>query len=504
MISRRRLLELLVCLPAPLCLLLVAGLVGRAVLYRDQIDAGYRAGARAAMEAADYEKARVFYSRLIDSNNSADPQDRLNWARILGQSGDPLAANAVLNELAPDDAVGYSLAHRQRALMLTAMTEQKPVTANPNSANPNSANPNTEGLNTEGTSSTDSDPASPEMTRPNPALLEQLHWHLKHGARDDSSEAHRLWASYFVKVGKLDEAVARMELAARREPNLWLTAARLAGATGDTTSMDRFLDRARQAAKDALDDHPHDVQQRLMLVQAMVQQGRLDESEQTLAEGLRATGDPMLRRASADLMLLKFDRATDTEMDERISFLANASTLDPNNPALYARMVTYYQSLSGDAEKASLRAALQRAIVKGNGTGFAHFALGSIFWLEEDLKQSLFHLEQAFELRPQMLDVANNLAWLLAKGPEPDLERAEKLIRSAIEKRPNDIRYRDTLATVLEEAQRWDEALLELERVLSATAGKKDSSLHKRLAKTYRALGNESLAKMHEEEADAE
>ena len=122
--------------------------------------------------------------------------------------------------------------------------------------------------------------------------------------------------------------------------------------------------------------------------------------------------------------------------------------------------------------------------------------------MEENHKESLFHLEKAFELSPQMLDVANNLAWLLAKGPEPDLERAEKLIRSAIEKRPNDIRYHDTLAGVLEESQRWDEALVELEKVLSVTSGNASPDLHTRLAKVYRALGNESMAEMHEEEAE--
>lgn len=452
----------LLCIPAPLCLLIVAFLVGRALIYSDKIDGRYRDGARKAMEAEDYEKARVYYSRLVESGEAADPQDRLNWAKILGQAGESAAARAILTELAPDATVGYGPAHRQRALILTAESERTP----------------------------------------DPAILEQLYWHLRHGAREDTAEAHRLWASYFLKVNKPQDAVSRLESAARKDPNLWLTAARLAGAVGQTDSMNRFLDRAKVNTKTILDSNPHDVQQRLMLVQAMVQEDQLDEAERVLAEGLRVVDDPTLRRACSDLMLLKFDRTNDDDISVRVSYLSEASKFDANNPAIYARMVGFYQSQKSDAAKKGLRSSLQRAIVQGKGTAFAHFALGSVFWLEKDQKQSLFHLEKAFELAPQMLDVANNLAWLLAKGPEPDLERAEELIRSAIEKRPNDVRYHDTLAGVLEESQRWDEALVELEKVLSATSGRTSPDLHKRLATVYRALGNKSMAEMHEEEAE--
>src|SRR5438445_652901 len=73
------------------------------------------------------------------------------------------------------------------------------------------------------------------------------------------------------------------------------------------------------------------------------------------------------------------------------------------------------------------------------------------------------HLEQAFRLAPQEGLVANNLAWLLAQPPSPDLPRALALIDSVLARWPDQPNYLETRGQILVKLQRWNEALADLE-----------------------------------------
>ena len=90
----------------------------------DDIEARYRQGAQAAMDANDIPLAKTYFSRIVSDHELSD-QDRLNWAMILSNSGEPERAQQVLDELAPDDQLGYLPAHRVKALALAAQLATK-------------------------------------------------------------------------------------------------------------------------------------------------------------------------------------------------------------------------------------------------------------------------------------------------------------------------------------------------------------------------------------------
>ena len=111
-------------------------------------------------------------------------------------------------------------------------------------------------------------------------------------------------------------------------------------------------------------------------------------------------------------------------------------------------------------------------------------------------KLARFHIEKAFELDPRFGVVANNLAWVLANDAEnPDLERAYELSKDVVERFPNDPLMRDTYATVLMKQEKYQEALVEFEKVLATIRGKKN--VHTKLAFVYGELGMEDMKEVH-------
>jgi hypothetical protein len=80
-------------------------------------------------------------------------------------------------------------------------------------------------------------------------------------------------------------------------------------------------------------------------------------------------------------------------------------------------------------------------------------------WLATARLCARFDDERALQLQPNLTDVANNFARLLAQGDSPDLPRSLAMIESAISKRPGDYRYRDTRGIIWMKMQRWDDAL---------------------------------------------
>jgi predicted Zn-dependent protease len=91
--------------------------------------------------------------------------------------------------------------------------------------------------------------------------------------------------------------------------------------------------------------------------------------------------------------------------------------------------------------------------------------------------------------------VANNLAWVIAHGPKPDLPRALALSNLALERNPNEPNFRGTHGHILVRLGKWKEALPDLEAAL--VKDPKNATLHLDLAETYDRLGVPGVAAEH-------
>lgn len=458
-------------IPTLLCVGFVGSII-RANMIRDTVDAHYRALAKQAISDADYSRARIIYSRLIDENRIIDPKDLFDYFEVLSRDGDTVAANGLLDQLAPDSDTGHPEAHRVKSIQIARML------ARGDSAEDNS-----------------------EMTD---RLVKQLRHHLTRSGSDNPLELCDLWAAYHFRIGQEKQALQKLVESAAYAPERWMSAAEACAAIGDERQQDKCYRNAESHYLSKLKADPLDHQSRIGLAKAFVQTKRADSATTLLSEGLDIADCPELRRAAADLRLFKLDQLPDPLVDHFPDFmrlLGQAFELDPTNPHAYGRLMAAFKASKSDEQSNKLRESLQRLVAQGDSIAFAHFSLGALYWQDEDLDNAIWHTEKALQIDPGLMDVANNAAWFEGQREGGDLQRALQLIDLAIAKQPNRLEYRDTKAMILVKLELWDQALVELERLLPNCVGSKRKNLHTTLSTVYSALGKSELAKLHLEEA---
>lgn len=138
-------------------------------------------------------------------------------------------------------------------------------------------------------------------------------------------------------------------------------------------------------------------------------------------------------------------------------------------------------------------------MARGAATGPVRYALGLDAWEHGRAAEARLHWEEACRLWPEMPAFANNLAWVLGTGPNPDLPRALDTINPVIARWPGDPRFRETRGQILARMRHWKEALPDLETALSVYPD--DPELHRTLADTYEHLGAPAMAAEHRKRA---
>jgi len=450
--------------PVVVVLVGLAVLLLHASLVPAEIRSRYLEAAREAMANDRIDLSKIYYGRLLEEGQDIGPQDQMNWASILAANGEGVAAQRVIERLAPDGRPGYGPAHRQRAIQLVS------------------------GVST----STD------------PKHLELLQFHLKNIGSDQSPEVNKMWAAFYFAVGQPKAALSRLQAAAAKEPGLWLGLAGLAKQLSEENVYRTALKNAETHYLAALEKNPFDAESRDLVSRVYIASERVEEAQAIIDQGLKLQDIPAIHRSAANILLYRFDelrKKENSNFDTANRLLAAAFGHDPNYPEIYNRLVQMYQELESESERMALRANLEALVAEGNVTPFAHFSLGSIDWLQGEQDQALWHLEKAYELDSNLLNVANNLAWVLAVREPADLGRAYAVAKSVVERAPDQVRFRDTFATILMKQERWDEAVVEFERILAKSSDKQ--RIHANLAIIYEALGRQSLADLHRDQAQA-
>lgn len=145
-------------------------------------------------------------------------------------------------------------------------------------------------------------------------------------------------------------------------------------------------------------------------------------------------------------------------------------------------------------------AALQVALVRGISPGVSHFIRGTGALLKGNTEAAVMHLEIAAKTLPQSDVILNNLACVIAKRQDGDLERALLLIDSVIQRnqQPSPYFY-DTRGQILCKLGRYKEAIPDLEAALALPALAKDA--HQALGECYKNLAADQLSQQHFAEA---
>ena len=447
----------------PLSMLAFLGFVlFQVYAHADDIESRYRQGAQAAMDANDIPRAKTFFTRIVNEHQLSD-QDRLNWAMILSNTGEPLQAQQVLDELAPDDRLGFLPAHRVKALSLAAQLGRKQ----------------------------------------DAETLRKLHSQLEF-VGDNSPQINHAWALYYLAVDQTDTALGYLGAAAKADPQFLLMIADINERKGRQTARDRALKQAEEDYRRVVARDPLNVENRVKLARVLARLKKYKEAEQTLRTGLRLTKDIYLRQAAADYYVMRYDLASrdGKPFSEQFAFLQKALTQDETYLTVYERLIQLYQRQADKAEAASIKAALMQAVAGDEPSAMAHFALSNLYWIEGDLDKAQWHVRQAYELDPEFVLVINNLAWMMAHKEDPDLERALTLAETALKTAPEDPRFLDTYGSILVLQEKYDDAITALQKALPTNDPQVSKSIHEQLAVCYEAINQPELAKLHYEKVN--
>jgi tetratricopeptide (TPR) repeat protein len=122
-------------------------------------------------------------------------------------------------------------------------------------------------------------------------------------------------------------------------------------------------------------------------------------------------------------------------------------------------------SHSPDETGLAAQKAVQQQLAQSSGTTLAWWR----FWLATDARlhhqpeDLRAHLQKAYQIAPEIPQIANDLAMDLAFGQPVDLARALAVVQPVVEKFPDNPGFRDTRGRILLKLGRYAEAASDLE-----------------------------------------
>jgi tetratricopeptide (TPR) repeat protein len=218
------------------------------------------------------------------------------------------------------------------------------------------------------------------------------------------------------------------------------------------TADPRALRAAELHLRNGLRSQPDSGAGNVLMARVYLATGRLKEAVAILEHGLDLTGAPGYRTALAEVYLARAERqdgqTTEGEsLGTQLALLESGLIQDPRNARLLNRFAELIQLDGPGASRR--RGALRALLVRGRATAGVHLALAVDAREQGDLRVARSHFAHATRLAPRMKVVANNLAWVLADSPSPQLTRALNLINLAVEQNPDDLRLRETRDAIL-------------------------------------------------------
>jgi Tfp pilus assembly protein PilF len=279
--------------------------------------------------------------------------------------------------------------------------------------------------------------------------------------QNPSPLAYREIADSLFRMKKYAEAAATLdELIARypdeKNPNLLVL---LAG----IRRMADLPEAALEAAREALKLDPTDSGAQVLLIQLLSQTGKLDEA---------------------------------------VEIARNALKDDPANPD-FNRLLGYILTQFGRTDEAI---ALYRGLLERypNKTEIVHLARSglSVAYINlGEYAKGEAELEALLDLDPNESGVNNDLGYLYADQGK-NLEKAEAMIRKAIQDDPDNPAYLDSLGWVLFKRGRVKEAVDPLEKAVENPSGGGDATIFEHLGDVYFQLQETQKARTAWEQAE--
>jgi Tfp pilus assembly protein PilF len=343
--------------------------------------------------------------------------------------------------------------------------------------------------------------STPEQRR---ALLKRLERIVEQNPRH--AEAQLLLARFYIAAGLQEQGTERLRIAADLDEESQLLLAMRYSALQQAQLASVAAKRAERVFEDKLRKTPNDVQVRLQYVATLVLQERFPDAVASLQQGLKLQQDEKLQKqlAMTYAAWADFTRRSNKDDSRMLDLLSSALRLDPQNAPALIMLIQLSQNASEHGEDA--KKVLEERLASGQAPWVIHLILGTSAIGEAEADSAKTHLEQALAQNPKVPATLNNLAWILSRQKEPDLDRAFGLADQAVKLAPSSPELRETRGQILAKQGKWQEALTDLESVLpyytnSPRLEAELPQLHVAIATSYENLGNAEMAKLHRDKA---
>jgi tetratricopeptide (TPR) repeat protein len=441
-----------------------------------------------ALAVHDFNTARVASQRRLALGISSRPETLFKMAEALESLEQHAESLAILTRLAPGDHAGYGPAHVVLAeTLLSRGLLTAPVLravelhlAYVDQLQPNSG-------------------AARGMKK---FLYGQFQaWEAgktnKLSLDPKSLETHEVAGWAYFQMQDWKAAKPHLVAEAGNNPTVNFMLADLARATGDAAGMRHWNEQAEQVYRDkvggAKADEPSD---RLSWVQAELRLGRFDAARQILENGEKLSGTNLYAPALASLYAAWAQELRQTDpgnLPERLQRIQQGLACNPMNLDLIAQLAAL-SHLTGPAAK-SAEETLNKLLAEGPAAAMRLSFLGMAAWQQGDQETAQKYMKRAYELSPNLPDVANNMALMMALSDQPNLDGALNIVQPLLKKYPEQPHYRETRGEILVLQGNFEEGIRDLEFALPRLNDPEGTE--RTLGRAYRLLaarnGNQKL-----------
>lgn len=304
--------------------------------------------------------------------------------------------------------------------------------------------------------------------------------------------------SFYAKV--LDESgetlkaivIAKQAAAAKPERNLEL--ARLYDKVGYENEKRAAALVAEEVFLKKLNLPTEKDSDRLAVAEARKMTKRLEQAASILSEGMRNKSSPAIKRGLSEVLrLIYVDSVFKTEAGSYQADLAQlekAGEADPLNPNISGEIAQLLPLKIKPSKK--LLDILKQQIEAGITSVSAHILLAEGYFAFGNMKEAMRNWDFALTKDPDNIGALNNLALVLAKTSDANVERSLNMLNKALSLSPGNAEILDSLGDVLMIARRPKDAVNKYE--LSIKNDMKRNETRKKLLVAYEANGMDDMA----------
>ncbi|MFO0940258.1 MAG: tetratricopeptide repeat protein [Pirellulales bacterium] len=313
------------------------------------------------------------------------------------------------------------------------------------------------------------------------------------------TEANVLW-----QQRKVAEAIEYLQKAVKSHPEFYALLVERLRATDQPVLAQAARKEGLEHFQTELEKNPKSEITRVQLAELYLIDPEGDATaEALLTEGLKIQQSKVYSRYLSEVYRLRFARQAEKNKGQNIDLkiLERALQTDPNN----AKIAETIAALISQGIKANeqMGEELNRVLASGQATMATHALLSEYHLQNGRLNEAKSHLEQVYRAAPMSVKYANNLAYLYAR--ERRLEEAEKIASQTLAllqankamREPFIDELLDTLGMIYQARDKTNDAISAYEASLKLN--QKRIETRTRLVALYRKIGNEGVAKAHEE-----